>query len=126
MKQTVKFEIPNPMWLTLNGRYHWADKAKRTKNLKALGKVRGHALQPVKRCKLLVEVGYSTNRRADPRNAEPTVKALEDGLVLAGVFPDDDSTHVVETTYRRDPDLCRKAHKSIKLTITPIDGDRDE
>jgi hypothetical protein len=43
-------------------------------------------------------IGYPRNGKADPANAAPTVKALIDGMVDAGVWPDDDSTYVIGPT----------------------------
>ena len=45
----------------------------------------------------LVEASFPVarlNHRRDPSNWMPTVKAIIDGLVDAGFWPDDDSTHV--------------------------------
>lgn len=45
----------------------------------------------------LIEVSFPVTRvtqRRDPSNWMPTVKAIVDGLVDAGFFPDDDSAHV--------------------------------
>lgn len=48
------------------------------------------------------------NRRADPDNMAPTLKALLDGLVLAGVVPDDSGDRVLSARLsvvlrRQDP-----------------------
>jgi len=40
------------------------------------------------------------NRRADSDNTSPTLKPLMDGLVAAGILPDDDSAHVFRTSTR--------------------------
>lgn len=97
---TVTFTIPAYLWMSANDRMHWAEKARRTKHLRTMGRFCGisrHATTHV-----AAFIGYPRNGRADPANAAPTVKALIDGMVDAGVWPDDDSTHVIGPTYLRD------------------------
>lgn len=61
------------------GYYCWK-KERFTNNAEVLG-------QP---CLVVVELGFHTNRRRDPHNYIGTVcKSLIDGLVLAGLWPDD-------------------------------------
>jgi Holliday junction resolvase RusA-like endonuclease len=53
-------------------------------------------------------------RRRDPSNWYPTLKALVDGLTKAGVWPDDDSTHVLTA----EPRFVRGADQHFTLTVT--------
>lgn len=101
----VIFTIPADLWLSANQRMHWAPKSKRTAQLRNVGwaealrqQVGTHGCTHV-----LAYIAYPRNGKADPANAAPTVKALIDGMVDAGVWPDDDSTHVLGPTYLRDP-----------------------
>lgn len=68
-----------------------------------------------------VNVQYDSNRRADPANAYPTVKALVDGLTDFGVLTDDDSKHLPEMTFKRAPGRCPKGWHVITLTLVEED-----
>jgi len=63
-------------------------------------------------------IQYPTARKADPPNAWPTVKAILDGLTDAGVWDDDDSTHVVATEFRRDPAKSPAGTYRVRLVLT--------
>ena len=119
---TLTFTIPPDLWLSANQRMHWAPKAKRTKWLRVLGRANANTQQipPLGPCHVAAFIGYPSNRKADPANAAPTVKALIDGLVDAGVWPDDDSTHVIGPTYLRDPKTADGTY-SVRLVLTPQD-----
>lgn len=97
--------IPASEWLSANDRRHWAEKARRTKALRTRGFViaRASGLRGLGSTLVTAEVGYPRAGRADPANAAPTVKALLDGLVDAGVWRDDDSEHVVGPHFIRGP-----------------------
>jgi len=83
--------------LSLNGRMHWADKARWTKQLRddAMVLAVKHRLP-----KGLAHVGIvlhwqaTTRRQRDTDNPTPTLKALIDGLTRYGLVEDDDSGHV--------------------------------
>ena len=72
----VILTIPDSMWLTANGRYHWADRARRTRDIRHAARVMArhipHHAGPVR---VVAHIGYPTAQRADPANAAPTVKA---------------------------------------------------
>lgn len=118
MTTTLTFTIPRAWWLTANGRYHWADKAKRTRNLRQLAATTARGLEPVGTVHVAAFVGYLTGGKADPSNAAPTVKALVDGLTDAGIWPDDDHTHVIGPTYLRDPKSPTPGHYTVRLLLT--------
>jgi crossover junction endodeoxyribonuclease RusA len=115
----LAFVIPDTLWLSANDRMHWAPKSKRTKALRELAYARATD-EPVGAfdiAHIAAFIGYPRNGRADPANAAPTVKALIDGLVDAGVFPDDDSTHVIGPTYLRG-DKCPAGQHAVRLVLT--------
>lgn len=116
----IEFEVDDTAWLSANDRRHWADVAKRTKALRQMGfliarrdRVPSHGTAHV-----AAFIGYPRAGRADPANAAPTVKALIDGLVDAGVWPDDDSTHVIGPTYLRDTAKAAPHTHHVRLFIT--------
>lgn len=117
----LTFTIPADLWLSANQRMHWAPKAERIRALRAHGRYAaqdaGHPTHDVTH--VAAFIGYLRNGKADPANAAPTVKALIDGMVDAGVWPDDDSTHVIGPTYLRDPKSPTPGHYTVRLVLTP-------
>jgi crossover junction endodeoxyribonuclease RusA len=97
---TLTFPQPAPR-LSMNGRYHWRKRAELTKAwrqaafwaLSAQGYPRSLGDRPTAYVRVTFPV--ADNRRRDADNPAPTVKAIVDGLVDAGVWPDD-STEWVE------------------------------
>jgi crossover junction endodeoxyribonuclease RusA len=97
---TLRFELPHAMTLSANGRQHWAQKARATRNLRTLAahsadqQMVGRGIR-YDRAHLTVHVGWPTRHRRDVANISPTIKALIDGIVDAGLLPDDDDTHLI-------------------------------
>jgi crossover junction endodeoxyribonuclease RusA len=116
---TLDFAVLNAHWISANDRLHWAEKARRTKVLRQYG----HAVALAAGARDLgvshvaAFIGYPRNGKADPANAAPTVKALIDGMVDAGAWPDDDSTYVLGPTYLRG-EKCPVGQHSVRLVIT--------
>ena len=90
--------------LSANDRLHWAVRANRTRYLRGLGwyAVSDQAAGAHhERCVLTVTIAYPPlARRRDAANLAPTVKALIDGAVDAGLLPDDNDRVILATTYR--------------------------
>lgn len=87
----------NAGWITLNQRSHWGAKSRLTKHYRQLGQV--HALRMqlprMQLAHVVCELRFCTDARRDPHNWTPTAKAVLDGMVDAGVFPDDDHKHII-------------------------------
>ena len=104
MSLEVSFPPPAKA-LTLNQRMHWAQKAKLT------AAWREAAFYAAKQARLECRVPYlvtvvipvKDRRKRDPHNWFPTVKPIVDGLVDAGVWPDDNSDWVTTTEPRLEP-----------------------
>lgn len=118
---TIVVDVPADLWFTSNnlrGSHHrWTPKIRA---LRAIGKAAAiKAGSPrFEVAALWVKVGYPTNTKADPPNIAGTVaKALIDGFVDAGVLPDDDSRHIVATTYERGPKCAKGVHRMEFLFI---------
>lgn len=98
-------DVHKSLWISDNDRHHWAELAKRKRGIRLLA----HYLARQQKLTLptpvivVAEIGFRTNGRADPGNASLAVKAALDGLTDAGVWPDDDSKHVIGPDYRRGP-----------------------
>jgi hypothetical protein len=118
---TLKFAIPNSSWLSSNQRLHWAAKAKRVAVLRELAMWRGLEIgfkgTHRKQVRITAHIGYATNGRADPANSHPTVKALVDGLVDAGLFVDDSHEWVIGPDYRRDETKSPRGFHTVRLEI---------
>lgn len=84
--------------LSLNAKKHWAVEAARVRELRTLGyfeaRRSGDPAPSLRRALIFVTVLFSTRGRRDPHNFTPTVKPIVDGLVRAGLLPDDDSRHL--------------------------------
>ena len=121
MTDTITLTIPAGEWLSSNQRLHWAQKARRTRSIRTRAFMLGLAAlragdvtaHPGK-THVHVLVAYQTARKADPPNAYPSVKAAIDGLVDAGIFPDDNSEHV-SLGFDRDPE--KSALGTYRLTL---------
>ena len=115
----MKFEmlVDADNLLNANYRLHWAAKAKRSKTIRwqAFSKASAALIHDpsgvVDRGHVTVWVAYPDRRRRDVHNLYPTIKAAIDGMVDAGVLPDDSDTHLV------GPDLRVPDHLAPKGTV---------
>lgn len=94
---------PPCAFLSANGRLHFRKRAELTKAWRTLGQVAGsdgpHGLA---NAHITVSIRFATNHRRDVGNYYPTAKAIVDGLVDAGVLPDDNDTHLIGPDMRRE------------------------
>lgn len=104
MTATVfEFEVPlldGKPPLTANQRLHWAEKARRTRDVRQAIGWRACTVPCPKGVRLMVQLHYrpGDSRRRDAPNLWPTQKAAVDGLVDAGLVPDDTAEWVQELT----------------------------
>lgn len=108
-------------WLTSNqghGNLHQTAKKKKTIRQKTqtlttqairTGKLTPHNTIPL----LICEITYPTNSRADPHNAQPTVKATIDGMVDAKLIPDDNSQIIPQIMFQRSKNKAPKGTHQI-------------
>ena len=117
--QAITLTVPGGEWLTANGRYHWAQRARATRALRwrAHATARSQGMRPMGPSRVTVAVAYPTAARADPDNAAPTVKAIIDGLVDAGVWPDDNSRWRAHTDYTRASGKAPRGTHTITIRI---------
>lgn len=95
--------------LTANDKMHWGARARITKQLRRRGYMlgregRGVDILCLQRARVEFEFAYPDRRRRDRHNLAPTVKAIMDGLIDAGLLPDDsdrflDGPHTVVADY---------------------------
>lgn len=110
MSQTITLYLTRDLWWTSNEllgmHYHTAGKKARCVREAANQTARalGLGLSPVERCRVIVTASIPTARRFDPANIAGTVsKHALDGFTDAGLWPDDDSEHVIFVGFQRGP-----------------------
>ena len=99
-----RFTVPAGLdLLSSNQRLHWAVRARRVKAIRQWASWEAVRQQVPKAERVSVSVWVhpgSRTRRIDPPNYADTVKALIDGVVDAGVLPDDTGKHGIAVTYK--------------------------
>ena len=121
----ITITLHDSSWLSSNQRLHWAKKARRTKAIRGLAAWEARKVapaEPIQQAHVLATIHYPTNRRIDPANAYPSVKACLDGITDAGVFPDDSAKHVLGPDMRLGEKTGTKGLYRIVFTITPTNG----
>ncbi len=120
----IRVTIPAPgPWLSANDRRHWAETARLTRAWRATAKLAARNLGPVPTpVDITVTVHRARGGRSDASNLAPTAKAAIDGLVDAGVLPDDSATYVRSETYVTGAPGDRR----LVLTISPANEGDDE
>lgn len=120
---TVTFLIPKPLWLSANRpatNFGYRARIVRDLHQLAMSSARSQHLAPIVG-QVAVEwtVAYPKGTRVDKgeaSNAQPTCKALLDGLVPTWL-EDDGPKFVVSETYTRGPNLDRSNDHEITLTL---------
>ncbi|NUQ88940.1 MAG: hypothetical protein HOQ43_10810 [Glycomyces artemisiae] len=127
--------IPAPtQWLTSNGREHRQVRARMTKLWRQAGRVAVAAARlrgdlpvaPLDLVHVTAYIRWRDRRRRDPANWWPTVKAIADGMTDAGVWPDDDSGHVIGPDMRAGLVLPRDPYGPVGeviVHIVPLGGE---
>jgi len=98
---TARWEIDVPTLdnkppLNANQRLHWAEKNRRTALVRDGVYWRAKPLAAVGMITVHLRYTVTDKRRRDPSNLMPTQKAAVDGLVQAGLVPDDCPPWVLE------------------------------
>lgn len=89
-------------WMNSNDRRHRMAQANLTKAWRAAGKAACVGLVPVSgKVHMTATIHKDRDGRWDPNNLWPTVKAIVDGMVEAGVLVDDDHKHLIGPDMRR-------------------------
>ncbi len=131
MTDRVTFTIPANVWLTANRpAQNMAHRSRLVTYLHSIASLaaRSQGLVPaVGRVAAHWTVRYPKGVRLDKgeaSNAQPTTKALLDGLVKAGYLTDDGPKWVSAEHFERGPNLDRASDHEIHLTLTPEGIDR--
>lgn len=104
IRRTITIRIPGNEWWTQNRRGHWRAKYRRTSAV---------------RRRALIAARDAVNRGSlDTPTAWPVrVIAIIDALTDAGMWPDDDSTHITGPDYRPGEPSREKGWYAIDITI---------
>lgn len=120
MWHILTWDIPKCLWLSSNDTLSRYPKAGRIKALRAMAALTARTQIPFTLgsvSEAAVSVGYPTDGRADPPNAWPTVKALMDGVVDAGILVDDDDLHVGKMSFTRGPKTGAAGVHTIRVEL---------
>lgn len=123
MSRTLELTIPAPCdWINANQRLHWAEKARRTKAWRTAAHYIAGAVPRRQRIfttpvHIVCTVHKTRNGRFDVSNLAPTSKALVDGLVDAGVIPDDSNQWVTGPDMRAGE---KRTTPAVHVLITEI------
>lgn len=122
---TLTFTIPRESWLTSNRHgIHRGQRARIVRELHAVAilTARCAVMKPANgpvAAEWIVRYPKGVSwLHGDAANAQPTTKALLDGLVPRWL-PGDGPQHVVAETFRRGPNLDRASDHEITLVLTP-------
>jgi crossover junction endodeoxyribonuclease RusA len=114
---------PGTKLLTSNQRYHWRTRAKITRELRTMSRDLAEQQEIPRADKVHVRGHwhYHDNRKRDPGNWYPSLKAMIDGaLVDSGIITDDDDKHLIfDGIHRGEPNI---RHGQLVLEIE-VDGD---
>lgn len=107
-----------PLSLNRERRMHWAARRRVTEPWKTVTfwvARQAHLARAVggRPATITVVLPVRGHHRRDPANYYPTVKAVVDGLVLAGVWPDDTPDYVTV----REPVLTHRGNAEIHLEL---------
>ena len=100
------FHLPVDPALLVSGnrRVHWSERARLARHWRGLGKLTARGHPALQRAHITVTFTFPTRHRRDVGNLMThVVKPLVDGIVDAGLLPDDDDAHLVGPDLRRDP-----------------------
>lgn len=88
--------------LSLNDRGNWRPKARKTAEIReeAAWRARSARIPRLAKCRVQIEWVVTDNRRRDEDNPAPSAKAVYDGLVDAGIVPDDTPEFMEKVTVK--------------------------
>ena len=89
--RTWRLDLPISRPLSLNARPHWSAKQREVRAIRSTAETIARLYRVPRLGRVAIELHYCPRdrRRRDPLNLVATLKPVEDGLVDAGVIPDD-------------------------------------
>lgn len=120
----IEFRIPRNEWWSQNRRGGWRARYARTSAVKRRAYVtvrdwlnKGNRPPDGWPVHVTATIHPLTHGRFDPENAAPMVKAILDACTQAGLWPDDDHTHIIGPDYRPGGPSPDGACYTITITI---------
>ena len=103
--RTWTFTLPMTTPLSLNSRQHWRSKARDVATVREAARVLARCARIPALPRIAIELHYAPRdrRRRDALNLVATLKPVEDGIVDAGIVPDDTAEYVQPTMPVLDP-----------------------
>lgn len=122
MTTTITLEPP-AKFINANDRLHFHVKNELTQAWRNAARIavltlRQPLLPKYDRAHIVVAYRFPDNRRRETSNLQPTSKAIVDGLVDAGVVPDDSDQYVVGPDNRRH---IPNGSPLVTITIRPLE-----
>ena len=98
--QQIALDVKCPSWNDMYAGRHWSLRKKIADEIHSLVKyaVYRKNKETFKKCRIEFVICYKGNRRHDPDNCN--IKLFIDGLVVAGIIPDDNSKVIKEITIK--------------------------
>lgn len=119
--RVIVLDVSRALWWSANDRLHWQVVRHKKSAVKTLARAAADGVGRLEVATLDVQVHYPTNSPADPHNIASTVlKAAIDGIVAAGVLPDDDDKHLTAVTISRGPKTALPGMYRLTLTLTEV------
>ena len=117
---SIILEVPTVQLLTSNQRLHWAVKAERTKLIRHRAYIAARdAITPMEAAHLTVGITWPDRRERDAHNIIPTLKAAIDGIVQAGLLPDDSDRYLTGPDLRVMSGVTGHRFVSLALVFAP-------
>jgi hypothetical protein len=117
---TVVIEGPCAL-LSANRSLHWSKRSVIVRDWRLAARHDAKGTPAFERAKITVEIMQKAAVLADAGNYYPTVKACVDGLVDAGVLPNDTPSHVLGVELRPPTKAPKGSRRD--LVILTLDGD---
>jgi crossover junction endodeoxyribonuclease RusA len=114
--------VPSPWLLTSNRVAHWSKKAQCTRYIRHLAGFETRFSHPgvkLPAAHLTVCVTWPDRRRRDVHNVMPTIKAAIDGVVDAGLLPDDSDQYLTGPDLRVSGATGSAGHVEFTFVFTP-------
>lgn len=123
----LTFELDIPLHrgkppLTANQRLHWAEKGRRTREVRTAVAWRAKAAKVPQALHVTAQLHYhaADHKRRDPSNLYATSKPAIDALQDAGVVPDDDPRYVTEVNPIIHPPVPNRPRRLwLQIEVTP-------
>lgn len=122
MTAVIHLALSRDVLLTSNDRWHWAEKARRTKAIREMALILARFERPTKMPAATCEatVTWSKLKRIrDAHNLQPSVKAAVDGVVGDyGLLPSDSDQHLKALTFTSADETHSTPGVACFLTLT--------